>query len=79
MSEFKNEYLSYSRLNRFETCPMSFKLLPLKRYPHKNVLFFDAVVFFSPYIGMSDHLDLLFSDGLKSFSQSAGMIVVTVA
>ena len=26
MNEFKNEHLSYSRLSRFEQCPLSFKL-----------------------------------------------------
>ena len=26
MNEFKNEHLSYSRLTRFEQCPLSFKL-----------------------------------------------------
>jgi putative RecB family exonuclease len=32
MSEFKNEYLSYSRLDRFETCPLSFKLHYIDKY-----------------------------------------------
>jgi ATP-dependent helicase/DNAse subunit B len=38
MNEFKNEYLSYSRLNRFETCPLSFKLHYIDEYePGSNM------------------------------------------
>lgn len=42
MSNFKNEYLSYSRLDRFETCPLSFKLHYIDKYepgPNVSLLF----------------------------------------
>ncbi len=46
MKKFKNEYLSYSRLKRYEQCPLSFKLIYIDKVPKdpSDALLFGSLI-----------------------------------